>query len=95
MLPSMASQLSDELVGFVQKLREEDLFKQPGIAETLDWADALVQLDKVALDRELIDDTLGALLKYQDDIAQIRGSEASRILEEVKLQLSGDKLASG
>ena len=94
-MPSMASQLSDELVGFVQKLREEDLFKQPGIAETLDWADALVQLDKVALDRELIDDTLGALLKYQDDIAQIRGSEASRILEEVKLQLSGDKLASG
>ena len=93
-MPNIANQLSKELVGFVQKLRDEDLFKQPGIAETLDWAEALVQLDKVALDRALIDDTLGALLKYQDDIAQIRGSEASRILEEVKLQLSGAQLAS-
>ena len=66
------------------------MFKLPGIAETLDWADALVQLDQVALelDPTTIDGTLGTLLKYQDDIAKIRGSEAARILEEVKLHIS-------
>lgn len=93
-MPGIASQLSEELVSFVQLLREEDLFKQPGIAETLDWAEALVQLDKVVLEQELIDDTLGALLKYQDDIAQIRGSEAARILEQAKSRLAGGSLAS-
>ena len=72
----------------VQKLREQDLFKLPGIAETLDWADALTQLDKVSLDSEAVDNTLGTLLKYQDDISKIRGSEAARILEQVKSELA-------
>lgn len=87
-MPGIDQQLSQLLVNFVQRLRQEDLFKQPGIAETLDWADALVQLDQVALDPTTIDGTLGTLLKYQDDIAKIRGSEAARILEEVKLHIS-------
>ena len=60
----------------------------PGIAETIDWADALTQLDKVALDPQTIDDTLGVLLKYQDDIAKIEGSESARILDEVKRQMA-------
>lgn len=87
-MPDIDEQLSRLLVNFVQRLRQEDLFKLPGIAETLDWADALVQLDQIALDPTTIDGTLGTLLKYQDDIAKIRGSEAARILEEVKLQIS-------
>ena len=87
-MPEIDEQLSQLLVNFVQRLRQEDLFKLPGIAETLDWADALVQLDQIALDPTTIDGTLGTLLKYQDDIAKIRGSEAARILEEVKLQIS-------
>ena len=87
-MPEIDEQLSQLLVKFVQRLRQEDLFKLPGIAETLDWADALVQLDQIALDPTTIDGTLGTLLKYQDDIAKIRGSEAARILEEVKLQIS-------
>ena len=87
-MPGIDQQLSQLLVNFVQRLRHEDLFKLPGIAETLDWADALVQLDQVALDPTTIDGTLGTLLKYQDDIAKIRGSEAARILEEVKLHIS-------
>ena len=87
-MPEIDKQLSQLLVNFVQRLRQEDLFKLPGIAETLDWADALVQLDQIALDPTTIDGTLGTLLKYQDDIAKIRGSEAARILEEVKLQIS-------
>ena len=87
-MPEIDKQLSRLLVNFVQRLRQEDLFKLPGIAETLDWADALVQLDQIALDPTTIDGTLGTLLKYQDDIAKIRGGEAARILEEVKLQIS-------
>jgi len=87
-MPGIDQQLSQLLVNFVQRLRQEDLFKLPGIAETLDWADALVQLDQIALDPTTIDGTLGTLLKYQDDIAKLRGSEAARILEEVKLQIS-------
>lgn len=87
-MPGIDQQLSQLLVNFVQRLRQEDLFKLPGIAETLDWADALVQLDQVALDPTTIDGTLGTLLKYQDDIAKVRGSEAARILEEVKLDIS-------
>lgn len=87
-MPGIDQQLSQLLVNFVQRLRQEDLFKLPGIAETLDWADALVQLDQVALDPTTIDGTLGTLLKYQDDISKIRGSEAARILEEVKLHIS-------
>ena len=83
--PHASAALSREIVGFVQALRrDQDLFKQPGVAETIDWAEALTQLDKVALDPQGIDDTLGVLLKYQDDIAKIQGSEAARILDEVK-----------
>ena len=94
-MPEIDEQLSQLLVNFVQRLRQEDLFKLPGIAETLDWADALVQLDQIALDPTTIDGTLGTLLKYQDDIAKIRGSEAARILEEVKLQISVSQLRRG
>ncbi|MCI4664836.1 MAG: MoxR family ATPase [Neomegalonema sp.] len=82
--PEAAETLAKELVAFVQKLRGEDLFKRPGVAESIDWAKALTALNAVALTPELVSDTLGAILKYQDDIAQIRGSEAGRILEEAK-----------
>ena len=87
-LPGIDTKLSQQVVAFVQRLREQDLFKSPGVAETLDWADALTQLDKVVLDSDAIDNTLGALLKYQDDIARIRGSEAAQLLEQVKLELA-------
>ena len=86
--PEVSSALSQQIVGFVQALRETDLFKLPGIAETIDWAHALIQLNCLALDPETINNTLGALLKYQDDIAKIQGSEASRILNEVKAELA-------
>ena len=82
--PGAPEALAREVVAFVQELRKTDLFKLPGIAETIDWADALTQLDKIALDPETIDTTLGVLLKYQDDIARIQGSEAASILNEVK-----------
>ena len=71
---------------FVQRLRNEDLFKNPGVAETLDWATALTDLDKVALDPETISDTLGVLLKYQDDIARMAGQRSRAILEEVRAE---------
>ena len=77
-----------QIVGFVQKLRGEDLFKLPGVAETLDWTQALMTLDRLELDPQTINDTLGTLLKYQDDIAKIQGSEAARILAEVKAELA-------
>ena len=93
-LPGIEQALQAQLVAFVQKLRQQDLFKLPGIAETLDWADALVQLDQVSLDTEAVDNTLGALLKYQEDIARIRGAEAARLLEEVKLELGTNKAVS-
>ena len=86
--PDVATALSQQVVGFVQALRGTDLFKLPGIAESIDWAHALVQLDCLALDPETINNTLGALLKYQDDIARIQGSEAGRILNEVKAELA-------
>jgi MoxR-like ATPase len=91
--PGIPAELSRQIVGFVQALRDTDLFKAPGIAETLDWADALTQPDKVALDPQAIDDTLGVLLKYQDDIAKIQGSEAARILNDVKSELANVALA--
>jgi MoxR-like ATPase len=87
-LPAASLDLSREIVGFVQKLRGRDLFKLPGVAETIDWTDALVQLDQVALTPDAIDHSLGALLKYQDDIARIRGTEAARILEEVRAEMA-------
>ena len=82
--PGAPQVLTEQVVAFVQELRRTDLFKLPGVAETIDWADALTQLDKVALDPEAIDNTLGILLKYQDDIAKVQGSEAAKILEEVR-----------
>ncbi len=86
--PEAPAILSAEVVGFVQKLRRADLFKLPGVAETIDWANALTELDCVALDPENINDTLGVLLKYQDDIAKIQGSEAGLILDQVKAELA-------
>lgn len=85
-VPEAPKRLSREIVGFVQAIRKEDLFKVPGVAETLDWASALVELDKVALDPATVSDTLGVLLKYQDDIARIAGSEAAKLLDEVKAE---------
>lgn len=86
--PKAAEKLSNELVRFVQKLRKVDLFKAPGVAETIDWAHALTQLDCSSLDPSLLNDTLGTLLKYQDDIEKIQGSEAARILNEVRTDLT-------
>ncbi len=86
--PEAAEALSREVVAFVQKLRTADLFKLPGIAESIDWAHALTQLDVLALTPEAINNTLGVLLKYQDDIAKVQGSEATRILEQVRAELA-------
>jgi MoxR-like ATPase len=87
-VPNAPDVLARQVVAFVQRLRGKDLFKLPGVAETIDWTDALIQLDKVALDPGAIDDTLGVLLKYQDDIAKIRGSEAAALLDQVKAALA-------
>ena len=87
-VPGAPEQLSQEVVAFVQKLRSMDLFKLPGVAETIDWSKALLELDRLSLDPDTINDTLGALLKYQDDIARVRGSEAARLLEEVRSDLA-------
>jgi MoxR-like ATPase len=87
-VPNANSRLSAELVRFIQKLREVELFKVPGVAETIDWASALTELDKIALDPETVSDTIGVLLKYQDDIARIEEGEGRRILKEVKAELS-------
>jgi MoxR-like ATPase len=81
-LPGVPERLSREVVAFVQRLRGEDLFKRPGVAETLDWARCLIALDVVALTPEVIADTVGAILKYRDDIERIRGGEAARLLAE-------------
>jgi MoxR-like ATPase len=89
--PQAGSELSRQVVGFVQRLRKADLFKLPGIAETIDWTEALIQLDKVALDPKAVDDTLGVLLKYQDDIAKIRGSEAAMLLDQVKAEMAAEQ----
>jgi len=82
--PNAAENLSREIVAFVQRLRSVDLFKLPGVAETIDWANALVALDKIALDPQTVNDTLGVLLKYQDDIERIAGDEAARLTAEAK-----------
>ena len=86
-VPGIAKALSEQVVGFVQRLRKEDLFKAPGVAETLDWAGALTELDVVALDPATVSDTLGALLKYQDDIARMDQSKVKALLDEVKQEL--------
>ncbi|WP_214471830.1 MoxR family ATPase [Mesorhizobium sp. dw_380] len=87
-VPQANQRLSAEVVSFIQKLRQMELFKVPGVAETIDWAGALTELDKVALDPETVSDTIGVLLKYQDDIARIEQGEGRRILNEVKSELS-------
>ena len=86
-VPEAAADLSREVVAFVQRLRGEDLFKRPGVAETIDWAKCLLALDVIALSPEVIADTLGAILKYQDDIARLQGSEAKRLLDDAKKAL--------
>ena len=85
--PEAAEALSREIVAFVQRLRTEDLFKKPGVAETIDWAKCLLALDMINLSPEVIADTLGAILKYQDDIQKLEGSEAKRLLDEAKATL--------
>lgn len=84
-LPKIDALLALEVVNFVQRLREMDLFKLPGIAETIEWTRALVELNAIVLDPHTITNTLGVLLKYQDDIAKVQGSEAARLLDEVRL----------
>jgi MoxR-like ATPase len=86
-VPDIADRLSREVVHFVQALRKEDLFKAPGVAETLDWASALSELDVVALDPATVSDTLGVLLKYQDDIARLEGTKAKEMLDQVRAEL--------
>jgi MoxR-like ATPase len=86
-VPNVGKKLSEQVVAFVQALRKQDLFKSPGVAETLDWASALSELDVVALDPATVSDTLGVLLKYQDDIAKLEGSKVKELLEEAKSEL--------
>ena len=88
-VPGADARLSREVVAFVQRLRGAELFKAPGVAETLDWANALTELDRVAIDPEVVSDTLGVLLKYQDDIARIDGGEGRAILDEVRQEMTG------
>jgi MoxR-like ATPase len=85
--PEAAESLSREVVAFVQALRTEDIFKKPGVAETIDWAKCLLALDVITLSPEVIADTLGAILKYQDDIQKLQGSEAKRLLDQAKASL--------
>lgn len=87
-VPGCGETLSRQIVAYVQKLRALDLFKNPGVAETIDWATALTELDRVALDPETVSDTLGTLLKYQDDIARIDGAEGRKLLDDVKAGLA-------
>jgi len=87
--PQAPAKLTKQIVAFVQRIRREDLFKSPGVAETLDWATALVELDAVALDPAMVGDTLGVLLKYQDDIAKMQGSKMKEILDQVKAEARG------
>ena len=86
--PGASERLSREVVAFVQRLRGMDLFKAPGVAETIDWTRALMALDAVALDPETVNDTLGVLLKYQDDIARMQGDEAAAAIREVRARLT-------
>jgi len=86
-VPGIGKALSEQVVHFVQALRKEDLFKAPGVAETLDWAAALAELDVAALDPSTASDTLGVLLKYQDDIARIEGGKVKELIDEVRAEL--------
>jgi MoxR-like ATPase len=86
-VPGIGGKLSAQVVGFVQALRKQDMFKAPGVAETLDWASALAELDAVALDPAIVSDTLGVLLKYQDDIARLEGGKVKELLDQVQAEL--------
>ena len=88
-VPGVSPRLTRQIVAFVQAIRKEDLFKAPGVAETLDWATALVELDAVALDPALVSDTLGVLLKYQDDIMRMQSGELKALLDQVKAEAKG------
>ncbi len=85
-VPGASQALAQQIVAFVQRLRQLELYKLPGIAETIEWARALMELDTVVLDPAVLNDTLGVLLKYQDDIARVQGAEAMKLLEEAKRQ---------
>jgi len=85
-VPGAGAKLSGEVVAFTQRLRAMDLFKAPGIAETLDWAEALVALDRIALDPEAVASTLGALLKYQDDIGAVTPEIAAQLIAEARVE---------
>ena len=89
--PKASARLTAELVAFVQRLRKLDLFKSPGVAEAIDWASALTELDAVALDPAQVSDTLGVLLKYQDDIGKVQGSEAARLLAQMRSEAAGPR----
>jgi MoxR-like ATPase len=82
--PGAAERLSREVVAFVQRLRGRDLYKAPGVAETLDWTRALLLLDAISLDPQAVSDTLGALLKYQDDLARLPREEIAALVEDAK-----------
>ena len=86
-LPQASEKLAKQVTGFIQALREMDLYKLPGVAETLDWTTALVALDQQALDPVIVDETLGAVLKYQDDVDKIKGEQARLILDRVNAEL--------
>ena len=86
-VPNAGEDLRRAVVACVQELRNMDLYKAPGIAETIDWAQALVQLDAVTVTEKLFDDTVGALLKYQDDITRLQGSEANQLLTRIQTQM--------
>lgn len=87
-VPQANRRLSEEVVQFVQRLRQMELFKVPGVAETIDWASALTELDRLALDPQTVSDTIGVLLKYQDDIARIEQGEGRRILKEMQAEMA-------
>ena len=86
--PVAGEELSQQVVAYVQALRGEDLFKKPGVAETIDWVSALTELDTVVLDPQTVNDTLGVLLKYQDDIARMEGSESKRLLDQIRSEIA-------
>jgi len=84
--PTLGEDLREQLIAFIQKLRDEDLFKRPGVAEAIDWANALTQLNVITLTTDVVNDTLGSLLKYQDDIAKVQGSAAAKLLAEIQAE---------
>jgi MoxR-like ATPase len=86
-VPGAPQALSRQIVAFVQGLRTVELYKLPGVAETIEWTRALLELDALVLDPEVVNHTLGALLKYQDDIAKVQGAEVTRLLEQMQATL--------